>query len=97
MIYMNIPSKLKPLISKLKLRLRLISSIALSVALLYFLFFLFQNLYQPIISPKLIDPNVVITKKQKVNLSLFDSIENNIAKKILVDDQTLSTLKNPFE
>ena len=58
-------------------------------------YFTYQNVYLTSISPKPIDENEIIAKKQKVNLILFEKITNNIAVK--KSTSTTTNITNPFE
>ena len=58
-------------------------------------YFTYQNVYITSISPKPLDSNDIIAKKQKVNLFLFDKITNNIEGKKSPNE--ILNISNPFE
>ena len=47
-------------------------------------------------NPKKIDKSEIIAKKQKVNLELFNEINQKITEKKEVSNETLQNIRNPF-
>lgn len=61
-----------------------------------FLYFFYTQIYSVIINPKEIDKNVIIAKKQKVNLDLFGKVIDRIQKKIKQESMESEQNKDPF-
>ena len=68
--------------------------VVISAALVYYAY---TAIYQVAIAPKEINSSEIIAKKQKVNLSLFNDINNKINAKKEVSDAQINTAKNPFD
>ncbi|XOU94797.1 MAG: hypothetical protein ACNFW9_01890 [Candidatus Kerfeldbacteria bacterium] len=89
-IFSNIDTK--------KLTTKYLGSIIYSIIVIIFAivgYFTYQNLYLTSISPKPIDENDIIAKKQKVNLILFEKITTNISEK--KDQNYVVKIPNLFE
>jgi len=94
---MKISFSKKSLPKLLKQRLGLIIYISIFLVIIWLGYFTYQNLYLTVIAPKEIDQSEIIAKKQKVNLELFNTINQKIVNKKDISSEALLEIKNPFE
>lgn len=85
------------LIKILKDRFGFIVYFIIFVIAAWLCYFSYQNIYLVVISPKDIKQNEIIAKKQKVNIELFNIINEKISDKKGVLNETSLEIKNPFK
>ncbi|MDP2683974.1 MAG: hypothetical protein Q8P20_02850 [bacterium] len=56
-------------------------------------YFTYLKVYKIAIAPDKIQESEIIAKKQKVNIELFNEIQNEIVQK---NDKSIKNIKNPF-
>jgi len=87
----------KLIMDTLKRRLVLIVYFSIFIIIIWLGYFEYQYLYSTVIAPKEIDQSEIIAKKQKVDLELFNAINEKITDKKSVSDEILQEIKNPFK
>ncbi|MFA6391438.1 MAG: hypothetical protein WCW66_01610 [Patescibacteria group bacterium] len=63
---------------------------------MYILFFLYQNVFIPFYDRTLIDPALVLRKKEVINQTLFEQVINNSKEKTKLKNPVDSSELNPF-
>lgn len=94
---MEFKISLKSLQQTLRHRARLIIYLVILLIISWLVYFTYQNLYSSVIYPKEIDKSEIIAKKRKVNIKLFNEINDTMTKKKEVSEETLRGIDNPFE
>ncbi len=70
----------------------------INIIILIFLAFIFYtNVYQNIIVPKDINESEIISKKQTINIDLFETINDNITVKQSAPDLPFAETPDPFQ
>ena len=87
----------KTFLKILKDRVGFILYLVIFIIIAWVCYFTYQNIYLVVISPKDINQNEIIAKKQKVDLELFNTISHKINDKKDASDKKLQEIKNPFE
>jgi len=78
---MKINISIKSVIKVIKLNISRIILVGIIITLLWLIYFTYQNLYPTIFNPQEIDKNEIIARKQKVNIELFNEINQEINQK----------------
>lgn len=66
------------------------------IVIAWLVYFTYQNYYLTIYLPKAIPDNEIIAKKQKVNINLFNQINDKIKLRNSVNSANQDNFKNPF-
>ena len=90
----QLSKKLKKIITEY---LKLLVYVFTLLIMIWLTYFVYNNAYTNVISQKEIDKNEIIAKKQKVNITLFNAINNEIIAKKQLTFTFNQELQNPFK
>jgi len=76
--------------------LALVLVVVIIVVISWLAYFSYSNLYTTVISPREIKDTEIVSRRQKVDLELFNTINERINEKKEVSNKTLLDIKNPF-
>lgn len=94
---MNIRTLAPSLLTFLRRYAHLVIYAVIVLVMAWLLYFTYQHLYTSVIQPKEIDPSEIIAKRQKVNLELFNEINQKIKQKKEFSHDSPRNVKNPFD
>lgn len=77
--------------------LAIVLVVVIIVVINWLAFFTYSNLYTTVISPREIKDTEIVSRKQKVDLELFNTINERINNKKEVSSRALLNIKNPFK
>jgi len=93
---MKLSINLKSIPKYLLNRISIIVYIVIILVICWLIYFTYINLYQVSLNPKEINEDEIFSRKEKVNLELFNTISKNLNnKKESISELTPET-KNPF-